>query len=88
MSTHTPGPWRIQPTSMRGQYLVQGGDIQTGDEFSLQFSEGNARLVAAAPDLLAQLKEGVRLYLLAGFADSGQWVTDARAAIAKAEGKS
>ncbi len=55
--THTAGPWRMQPTSMKGQYLVQGGDIRSGDGFSLQFSESNARLIAAAPELLEALED-------------------------------
>ena len=47
----------MRPTSMKGQCLVQGGDIRSGNGFSLQFSEGNAHLVAAAPIMLAALRE-------------------------------
>jgi hypothetical protein len=69
--SHTPGPWRHAPTgpTMRGYsqpfgvasvdygpaFLVCGcfGDIKGGPDEA----EANARLIAAAPELLAALKE-------------------------------
>ena len=96
MSKHTPGPWHVRPTSMKGQCLVAGGDLRSGDGFSLQFSTANAHLVAAAPDMLdfAQNVGGFddRLLLSADLnmirATLREWRDEARAAIAKAEGRS
>jgi hypothetical protein len=85
---HTPGPWRIQATSSPGTYLVVAGDDTmdkaNGDSFSLQFKEANARLIAAAPDMLAVLKELVELSN--GWDDHWSCWADADAAIAKATG--
>lgn len=108
---HTPGPWEVivPPSSLLTTRLVRGGD---GDTVALvgyrDFTAGqaadlaNARLIAAAPEMLAALREAV------GFIDSadapavGAIVQDslvpsayvalanilesARAAIAQAEG--
>jgi hypothetical protein len=50
------------------------------------------RIRAAAPDLLAALKEADRLYsscgLQAEHRDCGPWINSVREAIAKAEGRS
>jgi len=96
---HTPGPWKVDKelNSFRGQWLIAidvgdrgrgmavaetiGG---TGDE------RANARLIAAAPDLLNALQAIVKS--LADQDDEGmiehaQQMIDARAAIAKAEGQ-
>ncbi len=97
MTEHTPGPWRIQPTSMKGQFLVAGGDLREGDGFSLQFSEGNARLIAAAPDLLklAKLLERSLVYEIKKSDREGDeegarlkffTLAEVREVIAKAEG--
>ena len=85
---HTPGPWendRGTITAHHGQGgLVQVvAECQTYDETRNKLSgaerDRNARLIAAAPDLLAALK-GALMY----------WDVDAenqvRAAIKKAEG--
>lgn len=63
--THTPGPWRVAPGtglihrdgdfSLRGVIAkVQGKDLSGRDWKERQ--DANARLIAAAPDLLEQLK--------------------------------
>ncbi|MEY5097317.1 MAG: hypothetical protein RJA36_36 [Pseudomonadota bacterium] len=53
-------------------------------------SDADARLIAAAPDLLEALREADRLYstygLQANAAACGPWINAARAAIAKATG--
>jgi hypothetical protein len=82
MSKRTPGPWDIID-----QYIIAADEsviCQWGS-----YSDANARLIAAAPDLLAALKA-----LSAGLHDGidmkanikAAEVRAARAAIAKAEG--
>ena len=71
MSKHTAGPWLIDPEM---QHHLQPGDIRittvdweiavvtgdAGDADGNDESEANARLVSAAPDLLAALKRLVK----------------------------
>ena len=78
---HTPGPWHVEPAPNRVHFAVRndGVHVVTG------WREGaaNARLIAAAPDLLEALRR------LVDACDhekiSGSQVTNARAAITKAE---
>lgn len=51
-------------------------------------SEANARLIAAAPELLAALKESIEFSPYRGESEETPFLRRARAAIAKAEGKS
>jgi hypothetical protein len=61
MSGHTPGPWRIAWSSENGAYHIEG------DGFAIcrrgpwpnnaAESHANARLIAAAPDLLGVVRE-------------------------------
>ena len=88
MSKHTPGPWKATCRDM----TYKGGDWSE-DEF-LQwevegprapfgrgdFFQADARLIAAAPDLLEALRQ-----IEAATVDGGTVNTIARAAIAKAE---
>ncbi len=63
MSKHTPGPWEA---AERGEYLDYGGRSRVifGDGIRLAVvhhndvpeDEANARLIAAAPDLLAAIR--------------------------------
>lgn len=63
MSEHTPGPWEVyegKPEEMEILILAEGGDIgavwwslTTGPQ---PVDEANARLIAAAPDLLEALE--------------------------------
>ena len=98
---HTPGPWRIKSDPMHFDTLttVEGGAIgvrkpfgvqmivQVGGDSDFQEAEANARLIAAAPELLEALKE------IIAAADGDGWnqldasFATARAAIAKAEGE-
>ena len=50
MSKHTPGPWLTEP-SVRG-FEVTANDVRIGEARD----EANARLMAAAPELLAVLR--------------------------------
>lgn len=95
MSTkHTMGPWRSEPCHRSG-YTVWGGtdaapvcvvDTQDyEDRFGTIKNEADARLIAAAPDLLEALwvcMEHNRLH----HGNSHNTVIQALAAIAKAEG--
>ena len=76
---HTHGPWSVGPISGAGALL-----IRPGWQSSVQIAPiEDARLMAAAPELLAALKlvDGIRLYL----GDGVRAQVDA--AIAKAEGR-
>jgi hypothetical protein len=110
MSKHTPGPWTINPKAVfenngfkinafpvsgSGQAIaaVWAGSFGKG-AFGLDNQEANARLIAAAPDLLAVARMFAQYLADNGGdeeyrnADGTGWLTIARAAIAKAEGTS
>ena len=95
MSKHTPGPWRINGNNMF-RWIVADSEVFThsddvnrsaygGNMVCESVHEANARLIAAAPELLEALKE----LMVAADRVSAEPVTrlgKARAAIAKAEG--
>ncbi len=61
MSKHTPGPWRI--TEIRGETIIiepeQNGHICKMSEWADEYveeAEANARLIVAAPKMLAALR--------------------------------
>lgn len=68
MSKHTPGPWRA--ACRRGYAGVFGGDANNGIavadcrtvDVDLPTATANAQLIAAAPDLLASLREMVDIF--------------------------
>jgi hypothetical protein len=74
---HTPEPWTIQP----GRYTY-GADMTKWD-----VSEKDARLAAAAPELLGALKQAV--YALSNGSKEDRLIAQQRGyeVIAKAEGK-
>ena len=78
---HTPGPWRVE---MNGNYmrLYMPEPGLKGDVARGYVGEANARLIAAAPELLAAL----RLVLAHDGVLTGADWTAIRAAIARAEG--
>jgi hypothetical protein len=95
MIKHTPGPWRYDrrnPSPTTGEHMIAGGkpgylaevrDCGSGDIV------GNARLIAAAPDLLAALQDIVDAYQKHFDAMPVAWQTYdniARQAIEKATG--
>ena len=94
--THTPGPWRLREIASGWELSAESGgwlfelydrpdrDGET-DEFFIAAQEANARLIAAAPELLAALQ--ATLAALHGDTPEStrQAITDAEAAIAKAE---
>lgn len=91
MSKHTPGPWR---SCERGDYSDYHGasvvivspvaDMRVAvvHHHGTSEADANASLIAAAPELLAALKEVVRI----SNRNHAAW-DKARAAIAKAEGR-
>ena len=111
MSGHTPGPWEVLPESdshegplnIVSEYEEKGGRASANwiAECDLQSDEAqnraNARLIAAAPDLLEALRasvaatdrelEAFRRNLGRNPLVMPEWLAGARAAIAKAEGR-
>lgn len=90
---HTPGPWEFGPnhssTGLAGQLVVRpAGEFPHGEWVADAGSmyddhrEANARLIAAAPELLEFVKE----WLGRQGTDENYMVAKARAAIDKAEG--
>jgi hypothetical protein len=58
MIEHTPGPWYAGPHStIAGRFAIRTGDTTIGHTWD----EANARLIAAAPDLLEALKAAVMI---------------------------
>jgi len=90
MAAHTPGPF-----SAKGKYVFAGRDciaICDTDNAPEERMEANARLFAAAPDMLETLKGVVRVlprFQMARMLSASEIAAleEARAAIAKAEGK-
>ena len=58
---HTPGPWTVMPRMTHPWYDIKAAEWQVAevetDPDAPDESEANARLIAAAPDLLAALRE-------------------------------
>ena len=89
MTTHTPGPWKIDSlgdsiywTDSHGEHMVV--------VYELGSNEADAKLITAAPDLLQALVglyedqiDYIRINNLSG-AENNHWMVIARAAIAKA----
>ena len=106
-TTHTPGPWHCNlgnGTNLTHDRTLWAGAIPIaaiGDDYAKYYSDtdvANARLIAAAPELLAALRECITSEGAACFGDMDnhpEWmqrrlyaISDiARAAIAKALGQ-
>jgi hypothetical protein len=98
MSKHTPGPWkaviRSNQSGVRNCFVTNEAHTKRffqapGDRGVVEADVANAHLIAAAPDLLAALRN---ITECAEAGDDGcnmdLWIEQARAAIAKAEGRS
>lgn len=94
ITKHTPGPWHCDGISeYTGELLVRAENGDTvarvccyGPQSETPFAQAhNARLIAAAPDLLEALK-GLLNYENLGAYDRADVRKQARAAIAKATG--
>lgn len=91
---HTPGPWKVgeenefeayEFVSITTESGVQIGDVSS-DGCVDDETHANARLIAAAPDMLAALKQ-IESEMRAGLGSSyGETREAVRRAIAKAEG--
>jgi hypothetical protein len=96
MSTHTPGPWKIdgrgyRPDTKNGGEFVPIHAERGGWIADVREPDANARLIAATPDLLAALKLALRWIDpdASPVPLSNREVCNRiRAAIAKAEGRS
>ena len=109
MSAHTPGPWKVEDDgrevvvyAVEGSCRVASIELDNLDDRSHALRD--ARLIAAAPELLAALKDAEALLNHGDFSNgnmhpdwygpdegsvlAGLLVGRIRAAIAKAEGKS
>ncbi len=61
---HTPGPWHADPTKSfyvfaHGSLAEQAG-VENGPFICNASTQANARLIAAAPDLLAAAQDALR----------------------------
>lgn len=92
---HTPGPWAIVEDRSPSSLEVFGGGAAIAELWrraDVVKEKADARLIAAAPDLLEALQMGVSETLdyiqrnhLSG-AENNHWIAQAKAAIAKATG--
>jgi hypothetical protein len=93
MNQHTPAPWWFSENADEGFDIGQGdvsfAEVRKNKSHSIGFGvfdkgdpRANARLIAAAPDLLQALKR-----IVAGVPDTWIGVIEAKAAIAKATGE-
>lgn len=94
-TNHTPGPWEVRPSSNPASGSKWRDIVSVGTEFKPSYVaeaiESDARLIAAAPELLAALQELIQYsehHVGEVCTDSGlgSYVA-ARAAIAKAIGE-
>lgn len=88
---HTAGPWVVKDIGMSrknitahiGKFDEQGKPMNI--DVSPQIAEANARLIAAAPDMVALLKE---LIAIEGpQPGTAEWARKVEAMIARAEGR-
>jgi len=92
MSKYTPGPWEQVGNLIRTEFAGEGGWLVAACEHSLPQHEANARLIAAAPDLLEALERMAGAFVPHPRDDTEGWREEheacelARAAIAKATG--
>ena len=91
---HTPGPWSVggpmaTPAGTVSIDSPHGSSVAFVTVDDLDGSEGNVHLIAAAPDLLAALKEimGVWRGSMSNAQTLAEIRTIVKAAIAKAEGR-
>jgi len=95
---HTPGPWEISHTSTKkisssSRLIIADGDKWVGFAYgtalgveNIEMAEANAKLIAAAPDMLEALSQAIELVRKTRYSsDETQRVYDSiQAAIDKA----
>jgi len=76
---HTPGPWTLRQESDRFIHIVEPNSdagiaavLTEHDEDGLAIDQANARLIAAAPELLEALKSVVKTHGLKTAGGTGQ----------------
>lgn len=91
MGAHTPGPWTLEPVT---EFRPTRVEPRVADVLGLGAeAEANARLITAAPELLAALKRSVEVLdaegVVYGNCDDEPLdvLAAARAAIVRAEGR-
>lgn len=90
MDKHTPGPWSAAPEGNEREWGVDAGKwgiAICADAPGKGSAEANARLIAAAPELLESCMRLIgSLGVMIGDPDNDGDIVFARAAIAKAQG--
>ncbi len=88
---HTPGPWKIDENNELPLAVIQDHEEGQGIceletvSFDTDETQANARLIAAAPELLEACKNLVAFLEQIGYVSTGNTPTaNARAALAKA----
>lgn len=81
--SHTPGPWVLDRQTSGWQLLSNGADIMA-EPFDC--ADADASLIAAAPELLAALKDVCRFESVIQGMNPSAWPV-IHAAIARAEGR-
>lgn len=82
---HSPGPWGVAGSTVYGEYAdfhFHIAVVNANYPEHIATQEANARLIAAAPELLEALQQ--LLQLTECYTKQGYQLDDARAAIAKA----
>ena len=89
VTQHTPGPWVCKSAVLdfEGARFGQVAYILEKEGEQFYASAANARLIAAAPNLLAALNEAIAWDSHDTEDVEAVWLKQARAAIAKATGK-
>lgn len=98
--SHTPGPWRVVDSGAwdisvvadgtvchinnHGEWFPKGQDTMAGRNHNRMLSD--ARLIAAAPDLLAACQSALMWLLFEGYPEDNAHVTRCADAIRKATG--
>ena len=85
MSKHTPGPWEAGRLAGPDQWMVSGGPDGNRTSIADVSGEANARLIAAAPDLLRACKYVAEIAVAWDPLTPGD-IAEVLAAVAKAEG--
>lgn len=85
MSKHTPGPWVLDGEAW--VVTVATKRYITCEGRNAEEAEANARLIAAAPEMLEALQEAYRVLSLRNLDCDVKALTIARAALTKAEGE-
>ena len=92
---HTPAPWRYHKSEHDHDFIITGSNENGGSVLPIlgrthnfpNNNEANARLIAAAPELLEALKQTLEAMESAAFEIDDPRILIAREAIAKAEGR-